>query len=239
MCGVASRRKADEIIVAGEVTVNGKRVHDLGTKISPQRDVVRLGGRQIVQTHDFLYLVLNKPKDTITTLQDERGRKTVMSLVRSNRRIYPVGRLDRNTTGVLLLTNDGGFAHALMHPRHEVPKSYLITCETAVSAEHIDQLRRGVRLDDGKTAPAEVFVIPKTKRKEIGVTIHEGRNRQVRRMLETLGYAVRKLERVAYGPVTTAGLKRGETRSLTHQEVRQLRALAGMESPNAPGGINS
>ena len=177
--------------------------------------------------HDFVYLVMNKPKDTITTLSDERVRPTVMKLVRSKHRVYPIGRLDRNTTGVLLLTNDGEFANRLMHPKFEVPKSYLVTCETTVLPEHLDKLRKGVRLEEGRTAPAEVFSIPHSKGKEIGITIHEGRNRQVRRMFEQLGYEVRKLDRVAYGPVTKEGLARGASRSLTRPEVRKLKELAG------------
>jgi len=227
MCGVASRRKADELVLDGKVTVNGKIMTDLGKKINPRRDKVFVGGGQVVQVHDHVYLAMNKPKDTITTLSDERGRTTVMSMVRSKHRVYPIGRLDRNTTGVLLFTNDGEFANRLMNPKFEIPKSYQVTCETAVVPEHIQQLRKGVRLEDGMTAPAEVYSLPGGRGKEIGVIIHEGRNRQVRRMFEKLGYDVKKLDRVAYGPVTKEGLARGGTRSLTRSEVRQLKRLAG------------
>jgi 23S rRNA pseudouridine2605 synthase len=171
---------------------------------------------------------MNKPKDTITTLHDERGRSTVIDLVHSRDRVYPVGRLDRNTTGVLLLTNDGDFAHRLMHPRFEIPKSYEVTCDAPVSREHLRQLARGVPLEDGMTAPAAVAALPGGKGKEVGITIREGRNRQVRRMFEHLGYGVVKLDRVAYGPVTKAGLPRGATRKLTRTEVRELRRIAGM-----------
>ena len=228
MCGVASRRKADEMVLEGKVEINHVIVRDLGTKIDPQRDKVYINGKQIVQVHDFVYLVMNKPKDTITTLSDERGRTTVMSLVRSKHRVYPVGRLDRNTTGVLLFTNAGEFANRLMHPKFEIQKSYLVTCETAVKAEHVEQLRKGMRIEDGKTAAAEVYVMPHSKGKEIGIIIHEGRNRQVRRMFEAFGYVVKKLDRVAYGPVTKEGLARGATRSLTRPEVRKLKELTGM-----------
>ena len=228
MCGVASRRKADEMVAQGKVEINHKVVRDLGTKIDPQRDKVFVNGRQVVQVHDFVYLVMNKPKDTITTLSDERGRATVTSLLRTRQRVFPIGRLDRNTTGVLLFTNDGEFANLLMHPRFEVPKSYLVSCEEPVNPEHLEQLRRGVQLEDGKTTPAEVYVMPHSKGKEVGIVIHEGRNRQVRRMFELLGYQVRKLDRAAYGPVTKEGLARGETRKLTHQEVHKLKELAGM-----------
>ncbi len=228
MCGVSSRRSADTMIESGEVQVNGKIVTELGTRIIPGKDKVVFQGRQVVQVHDLVYLVLNKPKDTITTMNDERGRTTVMSLVRAKQRVYPIGRLDRNSTGVLLFTNDGDFAQHLMHPKFEIQKSYAVTCETAVKPEHIEQLRRGVRLSDGKTAPAEVYVLPGGRGKEIGIIIHEGKNRQVRRMFESLGYEVKKLDRVAYGPVTKEGLARGATRSLTRQEVRELKRVSGM-----------
>jgi 23S rRNA pseudouridine2605 synthase len=230
MCGVASRRKAEELILAGKVEVNHRVVTDLSTKVTPARDKVFVEGKQAVQVHDYMYLVLNKPKDTITTVHDERGRTTVMSLVHAKRRVYPIGRLDRNTTGVLLFTNDGDFANHLMHPRFEIPKSYRVTCDKSVAQEHIGQIRKGMRLDRAKTAPAQVYVIPGGRGKEIGIVIHEGRNRQVRRMFEELGYEVLKLDRVAYGPVTKEGLARGGTRSLTRQELRQLRTMAGMES---------
>lgn len=229
MCGVASRRKAEELVTDGKVTVNGIIVRDLGRRIDPQRDKVVVGGNQIVRTHDYVYLVLNKPKDTITTLHDERDRPTVMSLVRTKRRVYPVGRLDRNTTGVLLLTDDGDFANRLMHPRREVPKSYLVHCSEPVRREHLEGLARGVALDDGMTARAAVTMIPGSKGKDVGITIHEGRNRQVRRMFETLGYEVKRLDRVAYGPVTTEGLRRGAVRPLTHAELRALKRMAGID----------
>ncbi len=228
MCGVASRRKADDMVRDGKVEINRMIVRDVGTRIDPLRDRVFVNGQQVVRVHDYIYLVMNKPKDTITTLSDERGRTTVSSLLHSKHRVFPVGRLDRNTTGVLLFTDDGEFANRLMHPKFGVSKSYLVTCDRPVNPEHVEQLRRGVLLEDGKTAPAEVFVMPHSKGKEIGITIREGRNRQVRRMFEVVGYDVTKLDRVAYGPVTREGLKRGATRRLTQGEVRTLKKLAGM-----------
>ncbi len=231
MCGVTSRRKAETLILEGKVTVNDRIVTDLSTKVDPARDRVFVDGKQAVRVHDYIYLVLNKPKDTITTVSDERGRTTVMSLIRSKQRVFPIGRLDRNTTGVLLFTNDGAFANGLMHPRREVPKAYHVTCDKTISHEDLARLKKGLLLEDGPAAPSDVVVIPGGKGKEIGIVIHEGRNREVRRMFEKLGYEVTKLDRVAYGPVTREALPRGAMRSLTHDELRQLRKLAGMEEP--------
>jgi 23S rRNA pseudouridine2605 synthase len=227
MCGIASRRKADELVLQGKVEVNGRPLTHLGAKIDPARDKVFVEGKQVTRVHDFVYLVMNKPKDTITTLSDEKGRTTVMSLVKTKQRVYPIGRLDRNTTGVLLLTNDGDFANAMMHPKYEIPKSYHVTLTEPLKPEDADRLRKGIRLEDGTTAPAELYILPGGKRKEIGITIHEGKNRQVRRMFEALGYEVKKLDRVAYGPITKEGLSRGQTRPLTHSEVRKLKEMAG------------
>lgn len=226
MCGIASRRKADEMIEAGRVALNGTIVRDLGMKIRPGTDQVFVDGAQAVMVKEPQYLVLNKPKDTITTLSDEKGRRTVMDLVKSRGRVYPIGRLDRNTTGVLLFTSDGSFAHQLMHPRFRIPKSYRVRCDKPVTRDHLARLRAGVRLTDGVTAPADVRSLPAGKGTEIGITIHEGRNRQVRRMFELLGYEVKSLDRVAYGPITYEGMVRGSVRKLTTREIRALRRLA-------------
>ncbi len=231
MCGVTSRRKAEVLVLDGKVRVNDRIVTDLSTKVDPAHDRVFVDGKQAVRVHEYVYLVLNKPKDTITTVSDERGRTTVMSLVRSKQRVFPIGRLDRNTTGVLLFTNDGAFAHGLMHPRREVPKAYHVTCDKAVSRDDLARLKRGLVLEDGPATPSDLLVVPGGKGKQIGIVIHEGRNRQVRRMFEKLGYEVAKLDRVAYGPVTREALPRGAMRSLTHAELRQLRKLAGIDDP--------
>lgn len=229
MCGVASRRKAEELVLKGRVRVNRSVITELGTRVHPGRDQVFVDGKPVVQVHEHVYLVLNKPKDAITTLSDERGRRTVMGLFKSRHRVYPIGRLDRNTTGVLLLTNNGEFANRLMHPRYEIPKTYRVTLSRTAASEHLHSLARGVRLGEKKTAEAELFVIPHSRGKEILITLHEGRNRQVRRMFEALGYEVTKLDRVAYGPITHEGLGRGETRNLSRREVRKLMVLGGME----------
>jgi 23S rRNA pseudouridine2605 synthase len=227
MCGFASRRKAEDLVAKGKVEVNGKVISDLGTKIDPHRDKVFVDGTHVVQLDERMYLVMNKPKDTITTLSDERGRPTVMNLLRMKHRVFPIGRLDRNTTGVLLFTNDGDFANRLMHPKYEIPKVYRVTCDRPVEHDDIRQLRNGIRLEEG-TARAEITVLPSGKRKELGVLIREGRNRQVHRMFQTLGYKVTKLDRVAYGPITRGGLSRGAWRPLTKAEIQELKRLGGI-----------
>jgi 23S rRNA pseudouridine2605 synthase len=226
--GIASRRKADELIQSGSVTVNGKQVSELGSKIDPSIDKVFVNGKQVAYIDDPVYIVLNKPKDCITTTDDERGRRTVLDLVHVKARVYPVGRLDRNTTGVLLLTNDGELANRLMHPRYEVKKAYEVELDKSLSVEAHGRLRAGVSIDGEKTAPAEVFVLPGSRRKRVGVVIHEGRNRKVRKMLEMLGYNVLKLHRVADGPITADGLSRGEWRHLTRREIVALKRDVGL-----------
>jgi 23S rRNA pseudouridine2605 synthase len=221
--GFCSRRKADELIAAGRVKINGEVITNLGVKIDPQSDEVFINEQQVVNLDRLVYIVFNKPKDCITTTSDDLGRTTVLDYIKIRERIYPIGRLDRNTTGVLLLTNDGEFANALMHPKHEVKKAYKVTLDKSLEPEHAEKLRNGVRLSDGKTAPAEVMVLNKgVTHNEIGVVIHEGRNRQIHRMFEALGYLVDKLDRVAYAGITFEGLKRGEWRYLTKGEVNTL-----------------
>lgn len=222
-CGVASRRKADELILNGRVALNGKVCIMLGTKINPLKDKVFVDGKEVVPLDKPIYIVLNKPKDCITTTKDERGRTTVLDYVRLKQRIFPVGRLDRDTTGVLILTNDGEFANMLMHPKYEIEKSYKVTLQEQIKFEDLQKLAKGIKLSDGITQPAEVFLIPGSRNKEVGIVLHEGRNRQVRRMFETLGYEIKKLDRVAYGHITTEGLKRGEWRYLTKKEIDQFK----------------
>lgn len=218
-CGITSRRKADDLISEGKVTVNGKIVYKLGTKIHPVNDKVFINGKQVTLLDERVYIVFNKPKDCITTLKDEKGRTTVLDYVHLRERIFPVGRLDRDTTGVLLLTNDGEFANKLMHPEYEIKKAYKVTLDQPVTMEHVEKLRKGVKLSDGLTEPAEVHVIPRTKNLEIGIIIHEGKNRQIRRMFELLGYEIKKLDRLAYGDISYEGLKRGQWRHLTKREL--------------------
>jgi pseudouridine synthase len=224
-CGVTSRRKADDLILDGRVKVNGKVVFELGQKINPETAKVFINEKQITQLDEKVYIVFNKPKDCITTLKDERGRTTVFDYVKVKERVFPVGRLDRDTTGILLLTNDGELANVLMHPRHEIKKSYKVSIDKPITREHAIDLKKGIRLSDGKTEPAEIYIIPNTKNLDIGIIIHEGRNRQVRRMFESLGYEIKKLDRIAYGDISYEGLKKGQWRLLTRREINYLLKL--------------
>ncbi len=224
LIGVASRRTADELISSGRLSVNGETVRDLGTKVNAGRDRVALDGRLLSNEREKrTYVLLNKPKDTITTSSDEKGRKTVLDLVPSGERLYPVGRLDRHTTGLLLLTNDGDLAHRLMHPSFGVEKTYLVTTKTPVSKLDLDKLTRGIELDDGMTAPATVALVAGARSTSVEITIHEGRHHQVRRMFEALGHDVEKLDRIVYAGLTLSGVRRSEYRSLTRDEVVALR----------------
>jgi len=229
MCGIASRRKADELIQQGRVAVNGEVITQLGIKIDPRKDKVTVDGKPVKPEEKFVYIVLNKPKDCITTVKDEKGRRTVLDLVKVKQRIFPVGRLDRNTTGVLLLTNDGELAYRLMHPKYKIEKAYKVEIDKPIKPEDIEKLKRGIMLDGRKTEACDIYILPDSDRKELGITIHEGRYRQIRRMFERLGYKVRKLHRVSFGGITVSGMKRGEWRYLTEKEIRKLKKLVGLE----------
>jgi 23S rRNA pseudouridine2605 synthase len=215
--GVASRRKADDLIKAGRVTVNGEP-GQLNTFVQ-QRDVVQVDGTR-VEKQQLTYLLLNKPRDTVTTASDPQGRKTVVELVPRETRVVPVGRLDVDTTGALLLTNDGELAHRLAHPRYGVEKTYVVEVEGEPSDATLEQLRTGVGLDDGPTAPAKVRRLTKNI---LELTIHEGRNRQVKRMLEAVGHPVTRLHRSEYAGLNVDGLEPGQWRELTSDEVERLR----------------
>ncbi|MCS6999837.1 MAG: pseudouridine synthase [Bacteroidota bacterium] len=225
--GIASRRKADELIAQGVVKVNGRVVTELGTKVHPG-DLVTVAGKPVSPYKHLTYIVLNKPKDYITTTRDERGRKTVLDLVPLKTRLYPVGRLDRNTTGVLLLTNDGELATRLMHPRYGVEREYIVGLDRPLDRQHAVKIAQGIELKDGeKTGPAEVIISP-TDPQEVCIILREGKNREVRRLFEHFGYQVRKLHRSRYGTITVRGLARGEYRHLTRDEVLSLRRLVGL-----------
>lgn len=233
MVGVASRRAAEEMIANGEVEMNGEVVKELGTKVNPASDVVKVNGQTYTLAQKLVYIILNKPKDFITTANDEKGRRTVLDLVNSRERIYPVGRLDRQTTGVLLLTNDGMLANKLMHPSSEVIKTYHVSLDKGLDTAHAEKLASGVFLEDGKTAPAELEIIPGTKNREIIIHIHEGKNRQVRRMFESFGYEIDRLHRVEYAGLNVQGLQRGMWRYCTDREIKQLKQAAAGTVPSA------
>jgi 23S rRNA pseudouridine2605 synthase len=218
--GVASRRKADELIKAGRVTVNGAP-GQLNTFVQATDDV-RLDGRPLAR-QKLAYVLLNKPAGVVTTVHDPQGRRTVVSLVDHPSRVVPVGRLDADTTGALLLTNDGDLAHRLAHPRYEVDKVYEVECWTQPSEADLKKLREGVELDDGPSRPAKVRRLDPRR---IELTIHEGRNRQVRRMLEAVGHRVRHLHRSRYANLTVDGLEPGEWRELGRDEAHALVHLA-------------
>lgn len=223
--GISSRRGAEELITAGRVAVNGVVIDELGAKADPGRDSITVDGREVGRAGDRIYLVLYKPAGYMTTLKDPQGRPLVTDLLKGIKdRVYPVGRLDYNTEGLLLLTNDGEWANAMAHPRHEVDKEYHVRVRGMVSAQQLGQLAAGVMLDDGNTAPAAVAVVRESENNTwISITIHEGRYRQVRRMCEAVGLTVVRLKRVRYGFLGLEGLKTGEYRFLTPEEAARLR----------------
>ncbi len=222
--GIASRREADTLIESGAVRVNGQIVTQLGFKIKPGDTVTY--GDEPVKTERKVYLLLNKPKDFITTTNDPRERRTVMELVKSacRERIYPIGRLDRNTTGLLLFTNDGELATKLMHPKSQVRKLYHVVLDKAMKPEDYEQLCDGVELEDGFIKPDDI-AFTGNGRKELGIEIHSGRNRIIRRMFEHLGYTVIKLDRVAFAGLTKKDLPRGKYRFLSEKEIAFLKML--------------
>lgn len=223
--GVASRREADKLIEAGLVTVNGKVVTTLGSKVRPTDDVRFEGSR--LRRERKVYILLNKPKDFITTVDDPKGRKTVMDLIQGacDERVYPVGRLDRLTTGLLLLTNDGELAKKLIHPSHGVRKIYHVVLDRKLTAEDKAKIEAGLTLEDGKVEVDEVSFIQDAPHNEVGLKIHIGKNRIVRRIFDHLGYKVTKLDRVAFGSLTKKNLRKGHWRFLNRQEIANLRML--------------
>lgn len=226
--GVTSRRGADELIAAGRVKVNGRVVAELGTRVT-SNDRVSVDGQLIGDPERHTYYLLNKPKDTITTTSDERGRRTVMDLLNARERIYPVGRLDRNTTGVLLLTNDGELANRLMHPRYGVGRLYDVTLDKPLELTHGKQIAKGVTLENGDETQACEISLDDRDRSRLLIRLFEGKNREVRRLFEHFGYEVLRLDRKEYAGLTARGLARGEWRRLERREIQMLRNLAGMD----------
>lgn len=222
--GVCSRRKADELIAAGVISVNGEVITALGTKVNPAVDDVRYNGERL-KREKMVYVLLNKPKDYITTTDDPQERRTVMHLVEkaTQERIYPVGRLDRNTTGLLLMTNDGALAEKLSHPRNSVTKIYHVELDKNLQQGDLNKIQFGLELEDGFIKPDEVSYVQGGSKREVGIQIHSGKNRIVRRIFEFLGYNVIKLDRVIYANLTKKDLPRGRWRYLEEREVIQLK----------------
>lgn len=223
--GIASRRQAEDYIRQGLIQVNGQVVSEMGQKIDPDKDVVSYKGKEVAVKQELLYILLNKPLNVVTTLKDPQGRKKVTDLLQGIKtRIYPVGRLDYNTEGLLLLTNDGELAYRLTHPKYKVKKTYRVKVQGILSQASVEILRQGVTLDDGPTMPAEVRVISRGRDvTSLEISIHEGRNRQVRRMCEAVGHSVTALKRISFGALELKELKPGEFRFLEEKEITDLK----------------
>jgi 23S rRNA pseudouridine2605 synthase len=229
--GVASRRKCEELMLAGEVTVDGEVVTRLGTKIDPTRAVIRVSGQRLPPVSPNVYLVLNKPTGVVSTMSDPQGRRTLSDLVADRpERLFHVGRLDTDTAGLILLTNDGEFAQRMAHPSYEVDKTYVAEVAGRVSQETLDTLLAGVELDDGPVTVSAVRLVGEgaPDKSIVELVIHEGRNRIVRRLLDQVGHPVRKLTRTAIGPVQLVGLKSGALRELTGDELGSLLDAASL-----------
>lgn len=226
--GIASRRQAEKLILEGRVSLNGKTVTELGTKVAIGRDKVRIDGK-LIESEKLIYLLFYKPKGVVTTLHDPQGRKNIKEFIKEiPQRVYPVGRLDYNTEGLLLLTNDGELTHSLIHPSKKVDKVYLARVVGRPPEEKLDLLRAGIQLEDGVTSPAIIKQKKYDKDKNetlLEITIHEGKNRQIRRMCETIGHPVNQLKRIQFAFLTLEGLKRGRYRQLSSLEVEELKAM--------------
>jgi 23S rRNA pseudouridine2605 synthase len=237
--GIASRRSAEELVTSGRVRVNGRVVTELGAKADPRTDKVEVDGQRLV-AEDFQYVVLHKPRNVVSTLSDPEGRPTVAALLKdAGARLYPVGRLDFSTSGVLLATNDGDFANGLLHPRGGVPKTYVLKVSGVMQEEDLERWRQGIRLEDGMTLPAEVRLIRHEGDKSwIEVTLREGRNQQIRRMGEATRFLVMRLARVSFAGVSHEGLRPGAWRPLTVDELNAIKKQFGVPKrirrPEAP-----
>ena len=236
--GVASRRESEKLIAAGHVSVNGKIVTELGTRADPDKDVISVSGKTIAFAEAHYYLMLNKPAGVLSTRDDPQGRPIIMDLIPERFRsyVYPVGRLDMDAEGLLLLTNDGDLAHALTHPSFEVPKIYLVTVKGRFGEKKLQALLDGVELEDGPAAADAAEVVHREADSTVlSLTLHEGRKREVKRLCEAVGKHVLALRRVALGPLTLGSLQPGEYRELTAEEVEQLHAATGLRRDGERG----
>lgn len=223
--GVASRRKSEEIIRQGRVTVNGRVITQLGTKVDPRRDEIRVDGERVQVASSYVYVLLNKPRGVLSTMEDERGRTALGDLLTLPARLYPVGRLDVTSEGLILLTNDGELANLLTHPRYEHEKEYLVLVNGSPSDKTLQAWQRGVMLDGELTAPARVEVLKRGDSSLLRVVMREGRKRQIRNVAALLGHPVRELKRVRLGPLQLGALGPGQWRYLTAREIRELESL--------------
>lgn len=229
-CGVASRRKCEEIILSGEVKINDNIVSELGVKINPEKDIVTYKGNIIKPEEKKLYIMLNKPEGYITSVKDEKGRKTILDLVKVEERIYPIGRLDYDSSGLILLTNDGDIYNKIIHPRVNIGKKYIATCRGEFSKEEIKRFESGVDIGGYITADAKMTLLDIEKKHNsvnsvVEIIIHEGKNRQIRRMCEALGHEVLSLKRVEVGNIKLGYLKKGQWRHLTEEELKYINSL--------------
>lgn len=226
MMGIASRRKAEELILAGRITVNGA-VAIIGMKADPERDHIKLDGKILTNPQPKVYLAFHKPRGVITSLSDPEGRPTIQDFLKGVRcRVFPVGRLDYDTEGLILLTNDGDLAHSIMHPTRKISKIYLVKVKGLIKNPEISRLSRGIKLEDGMTLPARVKTIGHSENNSwLEIIIYEGRKRQIRRMLEAVGHPVLKLKRVAINGIFLEDLKAGEVRYLSSEEIKHLKAI--------------
>lgn len=225
-CGIASRRKCEQLILDGKIKVNGTVIKNLGIKIDPDKDIVEYNGRVVAKVQHNIYIMLNKPTGFITTVKDQFGRPSVLDIIKIKDRIYPVGRLDYNTSGLLLLTNDGDIANKLMHPKHEIDKVYIAKIRGIPDDKDLDRFRNGLLLDNRLTAKAKIEILKKINNDAlVKIVIHEGRNRQIRRMCELIGHPVMTLKRIKIGDLELGNLKVGQWRYLTGEEVQYLKNL--------------
>ena len=224
-CGIASRRKCEEYILQGKVQVNGKTITELGVKVNPEKDKITFEGKNVKQEERKVYILLNKPIGYVTTSDEQFGRDKVLDLVKVRERIVPVGRLDMYTSGALILTNDGDFVYKVTHPKHEITKTYTVTVKGIIKNEEVEQLRKGVKIDDYTTRPAKVKILKTDEEKDISrleITIHEGKNRQVRKMCESVGRRVIALHRSKIGNIGVKDIELGKWRYLKDFEVKKL-----------------
>lgn len=225
-CGIASRRKSEELIKQGQVKVNGKTITELGTKVIPNKDIVEYNGKKIELKKEYVYILLNKPIGYVTTVKDQFNRDSVLDLVKTNKRLVPVGRLDMYTSGALILTNDGDFVYKVTHPKHEIEKTYTVTIIGIVKKEEVEKLKKGVEIEDYITKPAKVKILKIDEEKNqsrLEITIHEGKNRQVRKMCEAIGHKVLALHRSKISGIDVKDIPLGKWRYLNSKEVNKIK----------------